>query len=97
MVQVEGRVLVPASRRFRTGRFDRLVSLLNDWAALKDHYLATGVADAYTITISYGGKTVEASDLAPDLPEQFRQVFGEIESIAADAAATIPPVDNPGP
>jgi hypothetical protein len=97
VVQVEGHILTPANRRFRTDRFDRLMSLLRGWSNLKDQYLASNAADAYTITISYGGKSVEASDLASDLPEQFRQVFGEIEAIAADAAATIPPVEEPGP
>ena len=97
VVQVQGRLMPPALRQFRTDRFDRLVTMFNGWSNLKDQYLAQGVADAYTITITYGGKTVEAWDLAPDLPEQFRRIFGEIEQIAAEAAATIPPVPDAGP
>ena len=52
---------------------------------------------AYTITITYGGKTIEAWDLSPDLPDVFRQIFGEIEAIAGEAAATVPPVPDAGP
>jgi hypothetical protein len=98
VVQVEGRQLVPASTRFAGERFNRLRHLLDGWSSLKDQYLASDVADAYTITISYGGKSVVASDLAPDLPETFRLVFGEIETIAAEAATPPTPVPgDPGP
>ena len=39
------------------------------------------------LTISYGGKSITALDLAPNLPEQFKKLYTEIESIAAQAAA----------
>ena len=98
VVQVEGRVLVPANTRFAVERFNKLHALLEGWAKLKDQYLAQGVADAYTITIAYGGKSVEASDLSLDLPQQFRDVFGEIEAIAGEAATPpTPPVPDAGP
>jgi hypothetical protein len=97
VVQVEGRLMPPATRRVREDRFDRLVTMFDGWSDLKDQYLAQGVADAYTITITYGGKTIEAWDLSPDLPDVFRQIFGEIEAIAGEAAATVPPVPDAGP
>jgi len=97
VVQVEGRVLVPANTRFATERFNKLHALLSGWPKLKDQYLAEGVADAYTITITYGGKSVEASDLSPDLPQRFRDVFGEIETIAGEAATPPTPVPDAGP
>ena len=97
VIQVQGRQLVPANRQLAEGRFARLHSLLSGWDRLKDQYLTVGVADAYTITITYGGKTIEATDLSPDLPEQFRQIFGEIETIAGEAASGPTPVDNSAP
>ena len=43
------------------------------------------LADAYTITINYGYKAVTASDLAPDLPQTFRDIFTELEAVAFEA------------
>src|SRR5207247_7824006 len=83
VVQVDGRLLTPGMTRLTPQRLEQLVAMFDGWSKLKDHYLASGVADAYTITISYGGKSIEAADLAADLPQQFRQIFGEIETIAA--------------
>jgi hypothetical protein len=92
VVQVQGRLLVPATTRLADDRFIKLHKLFDGFSHLKDRYIASDVADAYTITISYGGKSVEATDLAPDLPSQFRQIFGEIETIAGEAAAGPAPV-----
>jgi len=98
VIQVVGRQLVPVNRQLAAERFARLYSLLSGFENLKDKYLTAGVADAYTITITYGGKTIEATDLSPDLPDQFRQVFAEIETIAAEAGSAAPlPVDNSAP
>jgi hypothetical protein len=98
LVEVRGKLLVPGSIRLRNDRLARLASLFDGWPKLKDRYLASDIADAYTITIHYGGKSVEASDLAPDLPPQFRRVFEEIETIAAEAGAAAPqPADNAAP
>lgn len=90
LVDVEGELLTAGQTRVPADRFARLLSLFAGWDALKDQYVASGVADAYTITISYGDKSIEASDLAPDLPPQFRQVFTEIEAIAAQAQSDTP-------
>src|SRR5262249_8273161 len=84
-VDVTGKLMGDGTTRLPRERFDHLVSLLAGWDKLKDQYVASGVADAYTITISYGGKSIEASDLASDLPQQFRAAFTEIEAIAATA------------
>jgi hypothetical protein len=100
VIQVVGRQLVTVNRQLPTDRFAHLRALMAGWKNLKDQYLSSSVADAYTITITYGGKTIEATDLSPELPNQFRQVFGEIETIAAEAGSTTPPpipVDNSAP
>jgi hypothetical protein len=89
-VEVNGKVLPDASARVPADRLGHLASMFAGWDRLRDEYLVSNVADAYTITIHYGGKTVTASDLEPDLPDQFRRVFTEIESIAAGAESTEP-------
>jgi hypothetical protein len=86
IVEVDGKVMTDARARVPADRLERLVSILDRWEQLDDAYPTGGVADAYLIRIDYGGKSVEASDLAPNLPRQFREAFTEIESIAAQAA-----------
>jgi hypothetical protein len=83
LVQVTGKVLAPGTTRVPPERLAKLIGMLRGWDHLRDEYPAD-VADAYSIAISYGDKTVTAFDLAPDLPEQFRKVYSEIEAIAAD-------------
>jgi hypothetical protein len=90
LVEVSGKILPPGTTRLSSDRLSLLHARFVGWAELKDQYLASDVADAYTITISYGDKTIEASDLAPDLPPQFRQIFTEIEAIAAPAQPPAP-------
>jgi hypothetical protein len=100
VVQVVGRQLVPVNRQLNVDRFAHLRSLMSGFEKLKDQYVSAGVADAYTITITCGGKTIEATDLSPELPNQFRQIFGEIETIAAEAGSSQPPpvpLDNSAP
>ena len=84
-VEVTGKLLPEGSTRLPKDRRDHLVSLFADWGQLQDNYLASNVADAYTVTISYGDKSVTALDLAPNLPRQFRDIFTEIEAIAGQA------------
>ena len=86
VVDVNGKLLSSARGHVAADRLNRLVSRFRGWDTLNDTYLAE-VNDAYTLTISYGDKTITALDLAPNLPEQFRQIFTEIESIAAQAEA----------
>jgi hypothetical protein len=81
-VLVEGKIIPSTTTRIDRERLNRLLAMMDGWSKLDDHYLAANIPDAYLITIHYGGKSVEASDLAPNLPEQFRQVFTEIEAIA---------------
>jgi hypothetical protein len=83
-VQINGKLLTPATARLSKERLDHLRSMFRGWAQLKPEYLSDA-NDAYNITISYGGKSVSAADLAPDLPDQFRQIYTEIEAIAAAA------------
>jgi hypothetical protein len=93
LVEVNGKLLAAGATQLPKERLDRLAALFDGWEKLKDRYLAPSVADAYVITIYYGDKSVEASDLAPDLPAQFRQIFAEIETIAAQS--TPPPPAAP--
>jgi hypothetical protein len=90
VVLVSGKVLPDAEGRVESDVIDRLRRSFVGWDRLSDSYLADSVADAYLITISYGDKTIEASDLAPNLPEQFRRIFTEIEAIAASVQSTEP-------
>jgi hypothetical protein len=83
LVEVSGKLMSAGSARLPTERLANLAALFAGWDKLKGQYVAPGVADAYTIIISFGDKSIEASDLAPDLPPQFRQIFMEIEAIAA--------------
>jgi hypothetical protein len=85
LVNVNGKILPAGSVQLSPDRLDHLKSMFAGWEKLRDSYRETSVPDAYTITIFYGEKSVEALDLAPDLPPQFRQLFGEIESIANEA------------
>ncbi len=95
-VEVTGRLLPDARATISHDRLARLERLFDGWEKLKPHYplIAT---DAYEIKIFYGSKAVEASDLAPDLPEQFRKIFTEIESIAFAAAQDQAPQAAPVP
>ena len=95
-VQVKGRILPDATATVSHDRLDRLQHLFDGWEKLKAHYPLVA-ADAYEITIFYGSKAVEASDLSPDLPEQFRKIFTEIESIAATAGQDQAPQAAPTP
>jgi len=90
LVQVRGRVLSSSEGHLSPSALARLHAMFDGWDQLKDDYSDATVADAYTITISRGGKTIRASDLAPDLPERFKQIYTEIEAIAAQAAARGP-------
>jgi hypothetical protein len=89
-VQVDGRLMTPSVSRVPAERLKHLADMFRDWQKLDDAYLASNIPDAYQITIDYGGKAVEASDLAPNLPPQFRQIFAEIEAIAAQSANVEP-------
>ena len=90
VVQVSGKLLLPAESRIDGEALNQLRRALKGWDKLNDAYLGTTFPDAYQIKISYGDKTVEAFDLAPDLPEQFRRIFTEIEAIAARAQSAEP-------
>jgi hypothetical protein len=102
-VQVTGRILTPATGRLSDDRAASLYAMFAGWDNLQDSYQSAGVMDAYTITIAHGGKTVVADDLAPQLPERFRKLFSEIESIAASIASSdtaprpIPPAPAASP
>lgn len=95
VIDVSGKLMPAGSARLPKDRLDHLTALFADWDQLKNQYLASNVADAYIITISHGDKSIEASDLAPDLPPQFRQVFTEIEALAAGAGQEQPSPQSP--
>jgi hypothetical protein len=85
LVQVTGRIIPSGTAHIDKVRVEHLSQMFAGWDKLSDRYLATGTADAYLIKIYFGDKSVEASDLATDLPPQFRQIYTEIEAIAATA------------
>ena len=84
-VQVDGKLFTPAVTRLADERHAKIRSLFDGWDNLKSEYLTSNIPDAYTITINYGDKAVTASDLAPNLPQAFRDVFTELEAVAFEA------------
>ena len=68
----------------------RLAHMFDGWDRLRDSYTLNNVEDAYLVTIHYGDKAVEATDMNPQLPRQFRDVYAEVEAIAAQAANAEP-------
>jgi hypothetical protein len=96
-VQVDGKLFTPAVTRVADDRHAKLRALFDGWDALKPEYLSNDIPDAYTITISYGDKTVIASDLASDLPQRFRDIFTALEAVAFDAQQQPPDEVKPPP
>ena len=84
-VQVEGKLFSAASTRLPSERVAKLETLFAYWSSLKPEYLTTNIPDAYTITIHYGDRAVTASDIAPDLPQAFRDAFTALEAVAFEA------------
>src|ERR1043165_8766210 len=66
VVEVTGKMLPSAITRLDQVRLTHLINMFRGWSHLHDEYLAD-LADAYSITISYGDKSVTAMDLASDL------------------------------
>jgi len=84
-VQIDGKLFTPAVTRLPHERLAKLLTMFDGWDKLKAEYLSNNIPDAYTITIHYGDKAVTASDIAPDLPQTFRDIFTELEAVAFDA------------
>jgi hypothetical protein len=96
LVEVDGKVMVASRSRLSPQRLKHLAALFRGFDQLHDQYLGVAIPDTYRITIHYGAKTVESFDLAPGLPRQFRALFSEIESIAAESAsAQLKPAEAP--
>ena len=90
VVEVDGKLMTDAKARVTPEGMQRLATMFDAWDELHDSYVMDNVMDAYLITIHYGGKAVEATDINPQLPRQFRDVYAEIEAIAAQAANAEP-------
>jgi hypothetical protein len=87
-VQVRGKVLNSGEGWLSKDSMAQVWDALGNWSALKREYLpTTPVNDGYIIAITFDGKTVTASDLAPNLPSSFRELFAKIEKIAGDISA----------
>jgi hypothetical protein len=84
-VQTEGKLFRDAALKLPGERVHQLELLFAQWSSLKGEYLTNNIADAYTITIHYGDKAVTASDIAPELPQSFRDVFTALEAVAFEA------------
>jgi hypothetical protein len=84
-VQTEGKLFRDAATKLPPDRLENLRSLFATWSSLKNEYLTNNIADAYTITIHYGDKAVTASDIAPDMPPAFRDIFTALEAVAFEA------------
>src|SRR6476620_9701417 len=66
-VEVDGKLMTASVSRVMPDRLAHLTEMFRGWQNLQDTYLTSNIPDAYLITIHYGGKTVESSDLAPNL------------------------------
>jgi hypothetical protein len=84
-VQIDGKLFTPAVTRLPAERLNKIEAMFDGWEKLKNEYLASNIPDAYLITIHYGDKSVVGSDLAPDLPQKFRDIFTELEAVAFEA------------
>ena len=98
VVQVEGKLFSDAAVRLPGERHAKLAAMFDGWEALKGEYLSNNIIDAYTITIHYGDNAVVANDIAPDMPQQFRDIFTALEAVAFEAQQQQPPHDvQPSP
>ncbi len=87
-VEVHGKVLPDGEGWVSKESMEQFWNQLRNWDSLDHEYLpGKPVNDAYTIAITFNGKTVTASDLAPGLPSAFRVLFGNIEKTAAEISA----------
>lgn len=96
-VQVDGELFTPAILRLSDERRAKLARMFDGWGKLKPEYLTNNIPDAYTITIHYGDKAVVANDIAPDLPQKFRDIFTELEAVAFEAQQQQTDVKPPPP
>ena len=84
-VQIDGELFVPAVARLPHERHAKILAMFDGWENLRAEYLSNNIPDAYTITIHFGPKSVVANDIAPDLPQKFRDIFTELEAVAFEA------------
>lgn len=84
-LQVDGKLFTPAVARLDGERHEKIRKMFDGWDQLQGEYLTNNIPDAYLITIHYGDKSVAATDLSPDLPQAFRDIFTELEAVAFDA------------
>jgi hypothetical protein len=98
-VQIDGELFVPAVARLPGERHAKILAMFKGWEKLRGEYLNNNIPDAYTITIHFGDKVVVANDIAPDLPQKFRDIFTALEAVAFDAQQqhndVKPPPANP--
>lgn len=81
-LHVSGRLLGEGVTRVPDEQARHIHELLAGWERLADEY-PNQIVDDYEITIHYGGKSVTASDVAPAVPQQFRDVARRLETLAS--------------
>jgi len=96
-VQIDGKLFTPAVTRLPPERHAKILALFGGWNSLQPEYATNNIPDAYIITIRYGDKAVTASDIAPDLPQTFRDIFTELEAVAFEAQQKQSTDVNPSP
>jgi hypothetical protein len=88
-IQTSGRTFGKAEGKLSEFQMLRFARLFENWDKLQDNYPAQkGVPDAGTVAISYGQKTVAASEAAKNLPDQFIQARQRLEALPRELPAT---------
>jgi len=89
VVRCTGATFGSAGGKLSEFQMMRLARLFDGWEKLADRYSGpAGAADAASIEITYGPKSVVASESATGLPEQFLQARHRLESLARELPAT---------
>jgi hypothetical protein len=77
-----GKLLGRHTGRLTDDQVAVLIRVFDGWSDLKRNYPPDPhAADAMTVELRYGGRTVTATDASPDLPEQFRTAREAVEAV----------------
>jgi hypothetical protein len=100
-VAITGPLWGDRSGRLSPEQMSALPTAFQGWDALRDRYPAVpGVTDPFDLRLTYGGKTVLATD-ASDVPASFRRaqmvLDGLIRQFPANAATQPAPATPPAP
>lgn len=88
-IQTSGRLVGNATAKLSEFQLMQVARVFDGWEKLKDSYPAPdGAREPFTLSITYGAKTVTVSDGAKGVPDQFALAQDKLESIARDLPAS---------